>query len=105
MSQSQVVLILSVKTVSPYFRILTYLLMLIYGIVGENVQIYRSYRYSDKTDMDKTDQTKRTTFQDKTDYVSGQNGRRSRTKRTRPQDKTDHVSGQNGPYFRTNRTM
>ena len=49
--------------------------------------------------MDKTDQTKRTTFQDKTDHVSGQNGPRSRTKRIRLQDKKDHVSGKKRALF------
>ena len=52
-----------------------------------------------KRTMDKTDQTKRTTFQDKTDHVSGQNGPRSRTKRIRLQDKKDHVSGNTGPVL------
>ena len=50
-----------------------------------------------KRTMDKTDQTKRTTFQDKTDHVSGQNGPRFRTKRPRLQVKMDHVLGQIGP--------
>ena len=42
-----------------------------------------------KRTMDKTDQTKRTTFQ---------------AKRTTSKDKTDHVPGQNEPGFRTKRT-
>ena len=51
-----------------------------------------------KRTMDKTDQTKRTTFQDKTDHISGQNGPLSRkkgpgfrTKRAPFKDKRDHV--------------
>ena len=46
--------------------------------------------------MDKTDQTKQTTFQDKTDHVPGQNGPGLRTKRTKFLDKTGPVLGQTG---------
>ena len=58
-----------------------------------------------KRTMDKTDQTKRTTFQDKTDHVSGQNGLRLRTKRTTFQDKKDQASGEKGPRFWKKRAL
>ena len=72
-------------------------------VIAKRLQNFNSrgslFRYSDKTD-----QKKRTTFQDKTDHVSGQNGPRFRTKRPSLHDKMDHVSGQNEPRLRTNRT-
>ena len=50
------------------------------NLLGIDIDCLRGTRT--KRTMDKTDQTERTTFQDKTDHVSGQNGPRSRIKRT-----------------------
>ena len=53
-----------------------------------------------KRTIDKTEQTKRTTSQDKTDHVPGQNGPGFMTKRTTFLGKTDPVLGQTGPCKR-----
>ena len=65
-------------------RLVTQFYMISKGIMCRVVQILFSHLCPEgtrtKRTMDKTDQTKRTTFQDKTDHVPGQNGSGFRTK-------------------------